>query len=144
MKHNFNIKTLKALDELSQKILSLSKHYNIYIFKGDLGSGKTTLIQFLVKNLGSSDKVTSPTFSLIQAYESVNNQIYHFDLYRLKSVEELEEIGFFEYIYSGKKCFIEWPELIEPYLDMPYVSVNMTIQENNSRNITLDLFKNIS
>ena len=130
-----NITTIKELEELSLILLKNSGENKIYIFQGDLGSGKTTLIQKMVKNLGSEDDVTSPTFSIINEYKINDDRIYHMDLYRLKTIEEAQDIGIFEYLDSGNYCFIEWPELIIPCLDLPYTEINIDILENNTRNI---------
>jgi tRNA threonylcarbamoyladenosine biosynthesis protein TsaE len=134
MAHKFTIKSLEELDKLSREIIEISLDTRVFIFKGDLGAGKTTLIQKMVKNLGCDEKVSSPTFSIINVY---SGPIYHFDLYRINDVEELEEIGFFEYLDSGHYCFIEWPELIEDYLDFPYLEINISINENNTRNVLI-------
>ncbi len=134
MTHRFTLKTLDEIDKLSEEILAISGDKRVLIFKGDLGAGKTTLIQNLIGHLGCKDKVTSPTFSIVNVYEG---SINHFDLYRINSIEELEEIGFFEYLDSGQFCFIEWPELIEDYIDVPYLEINMSINENNTRNVLI-------
>lgn len=134
MTRKYTIETLVELGALSKEILEISAHKKVLIFKGDLGAGKTTLIQELVRGLGCHDKVNSPTFSIVNVY---SGPIYHFDLYRIKSIEELEEVGFFEYLDSGYHCLIEWPELIEDYLDLPYLEINMSINENNTRNVLI-------
>lgn len=134
MAKEFNIKTLAELDKLSSKIIDLLEERKVVVLRGDLGSGKTTLVQKMIANLGSKDKASSPTFSIVNVYEG---PIYHFDLYRIKSIEELEEIGFFEYIDSGHLCFIEWPDLAEDYLDMPYLQINMSILEDKTRNVLI-------
>lgn len=134
MTRKYTIETLAELGALSKEILEISAHKKVLIFKGDLGAGKTTLIQELVRGLGCHDKVNSPTFSIVNVY---SGPIYHFDLYRIKSIEELEEVGFFEYLDSGYHCLIEWPELIEDYLDLPYLEINMSINENNTRNVLI-------
>lgn len=144
MNHNYAISTLEELEELSSKILDLSHPIRIFTLTGDLGSGKTTLVQNLVRKLGSQDRVKSPTFSLVNEYRNVEESIYHFDLYRIKNMDELQDIGIFEYLDSGNFCFIEWPEIIEEYLDMPFCAIKMSIEENKSRNVTLALYKNIS
>ncbi|GLR18126.1 tRNA (adenosine(37)-N6)-threonylcarbamoyltransferase complex ATPase subunit type 1 TsaE [Portibacter lacus] len=134
MEHKFNIETLADLDDLSVKIIALSEAYKVFIFNGDLGSGKTTLIKKLIAKLGCDDHVSSPTFSIVNEY---SGPIYHFDLYRIKDTEELEDIGFFQYLDSGNYCFIEWPGIAVPYLDMPFVEIKMSILENNTRNVLI-------
>ncbi|WP_235298828.1 tRNA (adenosine(37)-N6)-threonylcarbamoyltransferase complex ATPase subunit type 1 TsaE [Portibacter marinus] len=134
MEKEYTIRTLSELDSLSSIILSELGDKSIIILKGDLGTGKTTLAQKIVAAMGVADKVSSPTFSIVNEY---SGPVYHFDLYRLKSIEELEEIGFFEYLDSGALCLIEWPELVVPYLDMPYLEINLSINEDNNRNVVV-------
>ena len=134
MAYEFNIKQIEELDRLSKEILTIIGNRKVVIFKGDLGSGKTTLIQRMIGNLGCDDSISSPTFSIVNVYKG---PIYHFDLYRIQSIEELEEIGFFEYLDSGHLCLIEWPGLIEDYLDMPYIQINLSILEDNTRNVLI-------
>ena len=96
-------------------VVSQQKH--IYLLYGNLGSGKTTWVKYLVSHLGGDARqVDSPTFSLVNTYEVNGIQIHHFDLYRLESLEEIEDIGFMEYIDSGNLCIIEWPEKIAEFL----------------------------
>jgi tRNA threonylcarbamoyladenosine biosynthesis protein TsaE len=137
MKENYTVKTLEELSSLSKKILEDYPDKRIFIFHGDLGSGKTSLIKELIKNLHIQDEVSSPTFSIVNEYIKDDSPIYHFDLYRINDFEELEEIGFFEYLDSGNYIFIEWPELIEDYIDLPYIEINMDILEDNNRNVII-------
>lgn len=96
-------------------VVSQQKH--IYLLHGNLGAGKTTWVKYLVSHLGGDARqVDSPTFSIVNTYEVNGNQIHHFDLYRLESLEEIEDIGFMEYIDSGNLCIIEWPEKIAEFL----------------------------
>ena len=96
-------------------VVSQQKH--IYLLHGNLGAGKTTWVKYLVSHLGGDARqVDSPTFSLVNTYEVNGVQIHHFDLYRLESLEEIEDIGFMEYIDSGNLCIIEWPEKIAEFL----------------------------
>ena len=85
-------------------------HSKVILFKGEMGVGKTTLIKCLCAEIGVEDRITSPTFSLVNEYASPNGPVYHFDLYRLNNVEELYDIGYEEYLYSGYLCLVEWPE----------------------------------
>ena len=96
-------------------VVSQQKH--IYLLYGNLGAGKTTWVKYLVSHLGGDARqVDSPTFSIVNTYEVNGIQIHHFDLYRLESLEEIEDIGFMEYIDSGNLCIIEWPEKIAEFL----------------------------
>ena len=103
--------SLKNISEVSQKIVENIKH-KIIVFEGEMGSGKTTLIKSICKKINTIDNVSSPTFSLINEYKSQNSIIYHFDFYRLNSVNEAEDIGLDDYFSSGRPCWIEWPENI--------------------------------
>jgi tRNA threonylcarbamoyladenosine biosynthesis protein TsaE len=109
---------------------------SIVLLKGTMGAGKTTLMKSLCKALGSSDDVSSPTFSLVNEYRCPNGKIFHFDLYRLKKPTELLDMGFEEYVDSGAYCFIEWPELAEKFL--PANAIHLSIQvEGETRKITV-------
>jgi len=100
---------------------------NIILLRGDLGAGKTTFVKHFMSYLGGEiADVDSPTFSIVNTYDSTNKPIHHFDLYRLSSAEEIEEIGFMEYIDSGNLCFIEWPQKIAEFLP-PNQVVNLDI-----------------
>ena len=105
--------SLKEIENISQ-ILKDNIDHKVVLISGEMGAGKTTLIKSVLKLYKSNDNVSSPTFSIINEYRTLSEElIYHMDLYRIKTIEELEGIGFFEYIYSKNQCFIEWGELIE-------------------------------
>jgi tRNA threonylcarbamoyladenosine biosynthesis protein TsaE len=106
---------------------------------GDMGSGKTTLIKSLVKQLGSLDEVSSPTYSLVNEYEIKNDLIYHFDLYRVKDIDEAYNFGIEDYLYSGHWVIIEWPQVIEGIIPDGFNRIDLTINDNKSRNIALNL-----
>lgn len=112
--------------------------YNILLLKGNLGAGKTTFTQFLLKNLGSEDEVNSPTYSIVNEYSSPKGKIYHFDLYRLKNIEEVYDIGIEEYLDNAFLCIIEWPEVYEDELyGLNYHSMSINNTGGN-REITFD------
>ena len=100
---------------------------------------KTALVNFIVQSLGSEDSVTSPTFSIINEYLTENGVVFHMDMYRLKNTEEAIEIGFDEYISSGNLCLIEWPDIIRPLVNRPYIDLNITVNPDQSRNIEISL-----
>ncbi len=109
--------TLDALPEAAKQIIATGLNYKIWTFYGEMGAGKTTLIKSISKELGVHESVSSPTFSLVNEYKTSNNGvIYHFDFYRIKSIEEVYDIGYEDYFYSGNLCLIEWPEKIEELL----------------------------
>ena len=109
-----NVKfSLEEIEKISE-ILKDNLDHKVVLISGEMGAGKTTLIKELLKLFKSYDNVSSPTFSIINEYKALEGDlIYHMDLYRIKTIEELEGIGLFEYIYSNNYCFIEWGELIE-------------------------------
>ena len=110
--------SLNGHDKLVQELKKLMGKCQVFTFTGPLGAGKTTTIKALLKNCGVTVPVTSPTFTYVNAYENSQGQhFYHFDLYRIGSVQEFQEQGFDEYLYqSNSWAFIEWPEVIEPLL----------------------------
>ena len=105
---------INKLDEVASKLLLLSENRRIWLFEGDLGSGKTTLIRHLCNQLGVQSPVQSPTYSLVNEYQTNDGSlVFHFDLYRLKNTREAYEIGIEEYLDSGNYCFIEWPQVAQ-------------------------------
>lgn len=128
--------TLSEIDTIAEKILPYLQS-KVVIFKGGMGFGKTTLIKALVRALGSTDNVSSPTFSLVNPYEGANDKIYHFDFYRIKNEEEAFDIGFEEYLYSGDWCFIEWAERVEKYLPETYTIVELIQVDKNHRKLKI-------
>ena len=116
---------ITEIDKVSKIIIELIKQKNKVLFSGPVGSGKTTLIKNVIYDLGYKEHVASPTFSLINEYELDYKMIYHMDLYRINKIEELEEIGFFEYLQSGNLCFIEWGEIIEDMIGEDYNKFNL-------------------
>lgn len=112
----FEVNKVEDWERVVDEISSLIKH-KILLLKGNLGAGKTTFSQFLVKNLGSSDEVSSPTYSIVNEYETPKGKIFHFDLYRMNDLEEIYDIGIEEYLDSGFLSIIEWPEVYEVELE---------------------------
>ncbi len=108
-------------------------------FSGEIGAGKTTFIQAICRYLGVQENVTSPTFSLVNEYQSIHDQnkpIYHLDLYRLNNMEEAINIGIEEFLYSPSYCFIEWPEIITPLLeDEEVVRIQIEIVKDSTRKV---------
>lgn len=130
--------SLDDLPQLVQEILGDCIDSKIFVFYGNLGAGKTTLIKTLCQELGYKGDVTSPTFSLVNHYKTLEIDIYHMDLYRLKDEEEALEIGIEEYLYSDAYCFIEWPQVVIPLLDEPYYKVQIETLENLIRKINIE------
>lgn len=133
----FTIHQINDWQKVVDSILPELKH-NILLLKGNLGAGKTTFTQFLLKNLGSEDEVNSPTYSIVNEYSSPKGKIYHFDLYRLKNIEEVYDIGIEEYLDNAFLCVIEWPEVYEDELyGLNYHAMNIN-NTGESREITFD------
>lgn len=116
----FKINKIEDWQNVVDAILPNLQH-SILLLKGNLGAGKTTFTQFLLKNLGSEDEVSSPTYAIVNEYHSPKGKIFHFDLYRMKSVAEVFDIGMDEYLDDAFLCIIEWPEIFEDELEgLPY------------------------
>ena len=129
MEINFGLNQLKRASEELKKHIS----QNVVLICGEMGVGKTTLIKELLSLNGVIDNVSSPTFSIINEYLIDQNEvIYHMDLYRINDITELENIGFFEYLESGRTCLIEWGEIVEELIDSDYNKFTI-IKENNLR-----------
>lgn len=126
---------LKQIDKAVNFVLEQAK-FKTLIFKAEMGTGKTTLIKQLVKALGCEDEVSSPTFSIVNEYESLTSTIYHFDLYRIEEETELYDFGIETYLDSDAYIFVEWPELLEPLLDN-YTEVSIYTNENQDRVLQL-------
>ena len=133
-------KNISELDyvKLFDLIQKKDKSLKIFLFTGQVGSGKTTMIKSFTKKLSVNNNTSSPTFNIINEYKDDNKKsIYHLDLYRLKSINDLVEIGFEEYINSGNYCFIEWPEIADSFFIDKYISINISINSKNSRDIDI-------
>ncbi len=137
---HFSARSIQDLSPICQYLAVLTKEQRIVLFSGQMGTGKTTLIKQLCKELGVIDEVSSPTFSLVNEYQSASGPIYHFDLYRIRSEEELYDIGYEDYFFSGYLCLVEWPEMAKRIMPSEHVLVEFQL-ENNHRSITITLAK---
>ena len=135
---NLQLNSLSDLDTAAQKILDFASPQKTFLFYGQMGAGKTTLINALCKQLGVTDNTSSPTFAIVNEYRSRNGSIFHFDFYRLKNQAEALDIGFEEYIDSGNYCFIEWPEKIPDLLPEHYTRIQIDVLSDSERNISAD------
>lgn len=134
------ITSLKGLKGVATKLIDTFPESRVFALYGKMGAGKTTFIQSICESLGSTDNVTSPTFALINEYNTPDaSSIFHFDFYRIEDIEEAFDLGYEDYIYSGSYCFIEWPEMISPLLPENMVEVSIEAQEDESRTITAKL-----
>ncbi len=129
--------TLDELELVTQKVID-QQPSKVILFHGEMGVGKTTLIKQLCKNLGVSSVTSSPTFSLVNEYETIDNQVvYHFDFYRLKNEIEALDMGADDYFYSGNWCFIEWAEKIPSLIPDEHAVITIELVENGKRHLTL-------
>jgi len=129
--------SIEEIGKTSKMILSLNPSSKIFIFNGEMGSGKTTLIKAIIKELGYKGTVSSPTFSIINEYLN-GDKIYHFDFYRIKNKNELLDIGIDEYISSNNRCFIEWPNLITDMLPDKHIELNIDVISSDVRKLTIN------
>ena len=113
---------------LGQKLGEQAKAVQIYTLNGDLGVGKTVFTQGIARGLGITEAVSSPTFTIVQVYEEGRLPFYHFDVYRIGDIEEMEEIGYDDYFFGNGVCMIEWAELIEELI--PENSIHVTIEKD--------------
>ena len=130
---SINMEVKFELNQLKKTSLELKKNinHNVVLICGEMGVGKTTLIKELLSLLDVVDNVSSPTFSIINEYSTNKDEtIYHIDLYRIEDISELDNIGFFEYLESGKTCLIEWGEIIEELIDSEYDKFTITKEDN--------------
>lgn len=129
--------TLDELELVAQKVIDQHPS-KVILFHGEMGVGKTTLIKQLCKTLGVTSTTSSPTFSLVNEYETINNQVvYHFDFYRLKNEMEALDMGADDYFYSGNWCFIEWAEKIPSLIPDEHAVITIELVENEKRHLTL-------
>ncbi len=131
------IEKLEHIREAARQFIAEMGDRKVFAFYGSMGAGKTTFVKAVCEELGVEDVITSPTFAIINEYyaEAQDLTIYHFDFYRIKKLEEVYDMGYEDYFYSGALCFIEWPELIEDLLPEEAVKVSITEKEDGSRAI---------
>jgi tRNA threonylcarbamoyladenosine biosynthesis protein TsaE len=124
----------RKLKDAARRFLEETAGHRIFAFYGQMGSGKTTIIKAICKELGVADTVTSPTFTIINEYVRPGNlPVFHFDFYRIRKVSEVLDFGIEEYFDSSSPCFMEWPELIEPVLPPETIRLSVTVMPDGSR-----------
>ena len=130
-----SIKSLDSIHEAAREFIKNMGTGHVFAFYGKMGAGKTTFIKAVCEELGVDDVITSPTFAIVNDYTSSkdDSHIFHFDFYRIKKLEEVYDMGYEDYFYSGCLCFIEWPELIEDILPGDAVKVTVTQNEDGGR-----------
>ncbi len=133
------IDSLDGLKDVAEEVINSLDGRNVVAFCGSMGAGKTTLISAIMEHLGSSDTVTSPTFALVNQYNTFAGEaVYHFDFYRINRIEEVFDMGYEEYFYSGELCLIEWPELIEDLLPEDAMVVRIDVLSPTERRFTIE------
>lgn len=129
--------SLTEISEIAKEII-LNAEHKVLLFYGNMGVGKTTLIKEIVKQLGVLDRVSSPTFSLVNEYHTVNDEkVFHFDFYRIDDEEEALDMGIEEYFYSNNWCLVEWSNKVENLLPLKSVKISITANENQLRTVQL-------
>lgn len=132
-KNSIICRKVEDIDLVAKKILEFFPKKKIFAFFGELGAGKTTMIKSLCDELGVIDTVSSPTFAIINVYQSENSgEVYHFDFYRIKSESEALDIGYEDYFYNDSYCFIEWPEKISNLLPIETINIYMEVDSSNN------------
>ncbi len=131
--NTITIHNLSELSTVAEHLLYFANGDKFFVFEGEMAAGKTTFIKTFCELLGINDVVSSPTFSIVNEYESPNGVVYHFDFYRLKNIQEAFDIGYEDYFYSRNYCLIEWPQKVEELLPEKYVKVEIEIVGETSR-----------
>ena len=140
------IQDIDHIREAAREFIEHIGEHRVFAFYGKMGAGKTTFVKAICEELGVDDVITSPTFAIINEYTTAHqpsdislqtSTIYHFDFYRIKKLEEVYDMGYEDYFYSGALCFIEWPELIEDILPDDAVKVDITENADGSRTVNL-------
>ena len=127
------IDSLSELERVADEVIEALDGRTVVLLRGGMGTGKTTLVSRIAARLGAEDTVTSPTFALVNQYEGAECRIYHFDFYRIDRIEEVFDLGYEEYFYSGDLCLVEWPEKIEPLIPDDAMVVRITAGDGEER-----------
>ena len=129
--------TLDNIDEIAYLLIQEAGDQKVWVFRGEMGAGKTTLIKSLAKALQVADSVSSPTFGIVNEYQTLaKGLIYHFDFYRLDDPMEALDIGIEEYFYSGNFCWLEWAEKIAPFLPEQFFHIELALASETGRILT--------
>lgn len=131
----FYIQEVKELEGVAQWVVPLITETPLVLLKGEMGSGKTTLVKYICRALGCDEQMSSPSFGIINEYVITpnNSRVYHMDLYRIRNREELLQLGIDEYISFKSPLFIEWPEILEPYLEESHLTIDIRILGNQRK-----------
>ena len=125
--------SLSDLERVADEVIEALDGRTVVLLRGGMGAGKTTLVSRIAARLGAEDTVTSPTFALVNQYEGTECRIYPFDFYRIDRIEEVFDLGYEEYFYSGDLCLVEWPEKIEPLIPDDAMVVRITAGDGEER-----------
>jgi len=133
---------LQEIDKAADVIIKSAEEEKVWVFQGDMGAGKTTLVKAISRAFGVTDAVSSPTFGIVNQYENQEKDVfYHFDFYRLEDPAEALDIGIEEYFYSGNYCWLEWAENIAPYLPEQFLLIRIASDSESKRTLTLQLIQ---
>ncbi|GAK35794.1 MAG: tRNA (adenosine(37)-N6)-threonylcarbamoyltransferase complex ATPase subunit type 1 TsaE [Bacteroides graminisolvens] len=134
------IQSLDQIHEAAKEFIAAMGENTVFALYGKMGAGKTTFVKAVCEELGVTDVITSPTFAIVNEYRSEDTAelIYHFDFYRINKLEEVYDMGYEDYFYSGALCFIEWPELVEELLPGNTIKVSIEEQKDGTRTVTLN------
>lgn len=136
---SIKIDNLESIHEAARTFIDKMGDSTVFAFKGEMGAGKTTFIKAVCEELGVGDVINSPTFAIVNEYRSRSGElIYHFDFYRINKLEEVYDFGYEDYFYSGALCLIEWPEKVTELLPGDCVVVNISVQSDGSRMLTIN------
>ena len=139
MNMEIRIENIENLAAAARKFVDGMGENRVFAFYGKMGAGKTTFIKAVCEALGVEDVVTSPTFAIVNEYADASGEpVFHFDFYRIKNIREAYDIGCEEYFYSGRPCFIEWPELVEELRPEDAVTVRIEVCDDESRTVSID------
>ncbi|MEP5341466.1 MAG: tRNA (adenosine(37)-N6)-threonylcarbamoyltransferase complex ATPase subunit type 1 TsaE [Algibacter sp.] len=130
--------TLNELESVAKQLIENVSTKTLLLY-GDMSVGKTTLIKAIVKALGCADDVSSPTFSIVNEYKTVDSLIYHFDLYRINDIEEAYNFGIEDYLYSNNWSIIEWPEIAKDILPDRFNRIDLTLNDDKTRTLKLSM-----
>ena len=138
MNMEISIKSLDEISKAAQEFVAAMDDGKVFAFYGKMGAGKTTFIKAVCEELGVEDVINSPTFAIVNEYvDGKGEPVYHFDFYRIKKEQEVLDIGYEDYVYSGHVCFMEWPELIENLLPDDAVKVTIEEETDGSRKVSI-------
>ena len=132
------IDSLSDLPRVAEAVVEALEGRTVVLLRGGMGAGKTTLVSRIAALLGAEDAVTSPTFALVNQYEGSECRIYHFDFYRIEEIEEVFDLGYEEYFYSGDLCLVEWPEKIEALIPDDAMVVSIEVGDDEEREFTIE------